>query len=166
MLNRIMAVILAAVLALPVSIFAADDMSPEADLQAESASPVTELVTDDESLEEEYSDSDIDSLVHGLEPKIGFLENVKIEENPSGTVELGWDKYDEAVYYEISSPKINNGSPVRLKSNSHTFTGLEHGTVYDFVIVALDWNERVIAQSAISIETAEYKVSFIESLYS
>ena len=165
MLNRIMAVILAAVLALPVSIFAADDMSPEAELQAETAAPASELVMNDESLEEEYSDSDIDSLVHGLEPKIEFLENVTIEENPSGTVEINWDEYDEAVFYEISSPKINSGSALRIKENSHTFTGLEHGVVYDFVIVALDWNERVIAQSAVSIETAAFKVSFIESLY-
>ena len=37
--------------------------------------------------------------------------------------------------------------------------------MYDFVIVALDWNERVIAQSAVSIETVPFRVSFIESLY-
>lgn len=168
MLNRIMAVILAAVLALPVSAFAADEVSPEAELQAEPAALASELATDDESQETEYPDSDtesIDSLVEKLEPKIGLLENVTIDENPSGTVDISWDEYDGAYFYEISSPKINNGSAIRMKGTSHTFTGLEHGVVYDFVIVALDWNERVIAQSAVSIETVPFRVSFIESLY-
>ena len=74
MLNRIMAVILAAVIALPVSAFAADEVSPEAELQAEPAAPASELATDDESLETEDPDiatESIDSLVNGLEPKIG-----------------------------------------------------------------------------------------------
>lgn len=165
MLNRIMAVILAAVLALPVSVFAVDEVSPEAELQAEPAAPASELAADEEDQETEQPGAVIDSLVEDLEPMIGFLENVTIDENPSGTVEINWNEYDGAVYYEISSPKINNGSAIRMKGTSHTFTGLEHGAVYDFVIVALDWNERVIAQSAISIETVPFRVSFIESLY-
>ena len=164
MLNRIMAVILAAVLALPVSVFAADEVSPEAELQADPAAPASELAADEEDQETEQPGGVIDSLVEDLEPMIGFLENVTIDENPSGTVEINWNEYDGAVYYEISSPKINNGTAIRMKGTSHTFTGLEHGAVYDFVIVALDWNEGVIVQSAMWIETVALRVSVIGSV--
>ena len=143
MLSRILAFILAVTLALPAAAYAADD----------------------ESREEKHPNGVVESLVEQLEPRIGFLENVTIDENPRGTVEISWDKYDDASFYEISSPAIKNGSATRTKKTSQTFTGLMHGAKYDFVIVALDWNERVIAQSAVSIKTVANRINFDESKY-
>lgn len=143
MFSRIMAVILAAAFVLPTAVFAADDMDQAA----------------------ERPSGKVASKVEQLEPMVGFLENVTINEDPSGTVEIRWDKYDEANHYEISSPAINKGTAVRTVNTSKTFTGLEHGVKYDFVIDAFDFMGRRIAQSAVSIETAPYKVEFKESSY-
>lgn len=142
LLSRIMAVILAAVLALPAAAFAADDMGQE-----------TESTT-----------GKIASEVEKLEPMIGFLENVVISENPSGTVEISWDKYDRARFYEVSCSAISRYA-VRTEECSKTYSGLKHGAKYDFVIAAYDFMGRKIAQSAVSIETAAYRISFTESLY-
>lgn len=97
--------------------------------------------------------------------EIGSLENISIEENPSGTVNITWDRYDGASCYEISSPAINNGTAVETENNSQTFTGLSHGARYEFVIAAVDENGSTAAQGEISITTAAYKINFKESLH-
>ena len=70
MFSRIIAVMLAAVLALPTAVFAADNIDQAA----------------------ERPSGKVASKVEQLEPMVGFLENVTINEDPSGTVEIRWDR--------------------------------------------------------------------------
>jgi len=142
MFSRIMAVILAAALAFPTAAFAADDMGQAA----------------------ERPRGKVAAEVEKLEPMVGFLENVAISENPSGTVEISWDRYDMASFYEVSCTAISR-YPTRTKACSQTFRDLKHGAKYDFVINAFDFMGRRIAQSAVSIETVPYRVEFKESSY-
>ena len=95
----------------------------------------------------------------------GFLTSVAIEENPTGTVEVRWNAFDNAEYYEVSSSSVNGGKAVRTEKCSQQFSGLKHGVRYDFTIRAFDENDEVAANGAISITTAAYRINFNEALY-
>lgn len=95
----------------------------------------------------------------------GFLTSVAIEENPTGTVTVRWNAFDNAEYYEVSSSSVNGGKAVRTEKCSQQFSGLKHGARYDFTIRAFDENDEVTANGAISITTAAYRINFNEALY-
>lgn len=165
-MTRLMAILLATAMLLPASGFALDDTGA-----AEPAEPaaVEEAVTETE--EEQVTEGGSESEPE--EPQTeepeeepaepGFLQNIKIEENPTGTVDIRWDAFSGAEYYEVSSPGINGVA--RTVNCTQSFTGLNHGVVYDFIIKAFDSNGKLTAQGAISIRTVAYKINFIESQY-
>ena len=75
-----------------------------------------------------------------------YLENISIEENPMGTVEIIWDALEGAVYYEVTSPGVNEGEAVRTEEPMYTAEGLDHGADYDFTLAAFD--ERIRSSPA------------------
>ena len=190
--TRITAIILAVVMVLPTAVFAVDEtpegVSPEAvpetelntvtpgekenpeapaDLQTEQTEEAGEKVLSEPAEPEAAPDQEVDAEEQPGEEteEPAVLEGLSIEENPMGTVELKWDAFEGAAYYESSSPQIEEGAPVRTEECTQTFSGLGHGASYDFVVAAYDENEVMIAQSAISIDTVAYRITFNESQY-
>ena len=125
-LTKLITLILAAALLMPTAAFALEDTDIDSSEGAIQEIESTEIVDG----QEEGSD---------VEPtEQGTLSNLIIEENPTGTVEIDWDSYSGAAYYEVSSPAINGGEAVRTSSCCQTFSGLKHGADYDFIIVDAD----------------------------
>ena len=161
--HSIMIMLLALTLVLPVPVFGADETGADGSEEPVPADEVTTEVTEGaEDQGEIYVPAETDEP----EPSVpGFLENITIEENPSGTVVIEWDRYEGAAYYEVSSSAIDGGEAVRTEECTQTFTGLKHGVDYDFVIAAYDAEGVQTAQGAISIKTAAYKITFNELQY-
>ena len=89
-----------------------------------------------------------------------YLENLSIEENPMGTVEISWDAFEGAVYYEVASQGVDGGEAVRTEEPFYTASGLDHGADYDFTVTAFDENDAVIARGDVSVRTEAYKINF------
>ena len=94
-----------------------------------------------------------------------MLTGLTAEENPTGTVELAWEPFEGASYYEASSPQLGDGETAITEECVYEFSGLDHGRTYDFAVAAYDVNDEVIAQSAVSIKTVAYKIKFNEAKY-
>jgi len=186
--TRIITILLALVLVLPVPVFGTEEAGA-----AVNEDPVTETEFTDENVtgEEdgtaagtENGDGDVtpdetgaengDGTGNVIEPEAepedepaepGTIENVTIEENPSGTVVIEWDAFSGAVCYEVSSLAIDEGAPVMTEECSQTFTGLKHGADYDFVIAAYDENDAMIAVGTVHIKTVAFSVTYNEASY-
>ena len=168
-----MALILSAALTLPAAVFALEE-SGEEELpgnvtetetvtEAESGTEETEEAAGDPAEEIPGEPADETPAEPMAEP--GFLQNLTIEENPTGTVEIRWDAYDGAAWYEVTCAGINGGEAVRTESVEQSFPGLSPDCDYDFVITAYSESGEVIAQGAISIKTVAYSTTFDESKY-
>ena len=179
--SRLLALVLSAVMALPMAVYAVDGTEegipaedvPEVNMNIEmdTEGPAAEEETGEESPEpaesgitaeqETAPEAALDAAVD--EP--AYLENLSIEENPMGTVEINWDAFEGAVYYEVSSPGVDGGEAVRTEEPTYTAEGLDHGANYDFTLAAFDENDTVLARGAVSIKTEAYKIKFRESAY-
>lgn len=168
--NRIIALLLSAVMVMPAAAFAADETDDGADPEV---IPEIEMITDapaeGEETPGEPDDAQQEEAVAGpadaQTPEPALLTGLSAEENPTGTVELRWDAFGGAAYYGTSSPQINDGEAVWSGECAQTFSGLDHGVIYDFAVAAYDSDGAVIAQGVVSIETVAYKINFDESGY-
>ena len=165
-MTKLISFMLAAAMMLPGGVFALDDTGATEPAEATAVEETITETAEDQVLED-GSKSDPEELQteeSEEEPaELGFIQNIEIEENPTGTVDIRWDAFSGAEYYEVSSPGISGIA--RTVNCTQSFTGLNHGVVYDFIIKAFDGNERLTAQGAISIRTVAYKINFIESQY-
>ena len=187
--KRLIAIILAFALILPTAVFAADETgegafteeAPEVEISTEAPeeAPETPEATGDLQSEEdaevppEAADPEIAAEPDAIpeeqpetaneEPAV--LEGISAEENPTGTAEITWNAFEGASYYSVSSPQINDGEAVRTDGCVQSFSGLDHGVTYDFVVAACDENDTVMAQGAVSLETVAYKINFNESAF-
>lgn len=191
---KILALVLAVTIAFPGTAFAADETGgaladgvPAIGLEAENTeggAENTEQVTGDpedlsEGTTEEGSEPEVlpqenaepSDTEEPAEPagdgeaEIAVLAGLTAEENPTGTVELTWEAFEGAAYYEASSPQINDGEAARAEECVQSFSGLDHGAAYDFIVTAFDENGEALAQSAVSIDTVAYRINFDESYW-
>ncbi|MBQ3371235.1 MAG: hypothetical protein IJG48_09565 [Mogibacterium sp.] len=93
------------------------------------------------------------------------LENLTIEENPMGTVEIIWDAVEGAAYYEVASPGVNGGEPAVTEEAMCTVSGLDHGVAYEFNVAACDESGTVVAEGDVSITTVAYRIKFNENSF-
>ena len=179
--SRLLALVLTAVLALPMAVYAVDGTEegipaedvPEVNMNIEmdTEGPAAEEETGEESPEPAESgitaeqETAPEAALDAAADEPAYLENLSIEENPMGTVEINWDAFEGAVYYEVSSPGVDGGEAVRTEEPTYTAEGLDHGANYDFTLAAFDENDTVLARGAVSIKTEAYKIKFRESAY-
>lgn len=93
------------------------------------------------------------------------LADVRIEENPTGTVTITWTAFDGADHYRVSCPLIDDGTPAETEECVQVFKGLKADTDYDFTVEAVGADGEVLAMAPVSIKTVALSVSFDESLY-
>lgn len=191
--NRLIVLVLSAVLALPMAVYAVDGTEegtpaedvPEVDMNIEmnTENEAADAETTEEPAElkdaapqeaaPEQAEAGIiaqeeispESALDAAVDETAYLENISIEENPMGTVEIIWDALEGAVYYEVTSPGVNEGEAVRTEEPMYTAEGLDHGADYDFTLAAFDEKDTVIARGAVSITTEDYKIRFNEASF-
>ena len=97
---------------------------------------------------------------------------VTVKKNPIGTVELSWDAFDGASYYNVYSPQYKNGAIQKVSSGetlSRLYIDLAADTMYTFTVDAYrnkttgESADKLIARGSAEFRT--YKVTFDESLY-
>lgn len=164
--TKLIALLLAAVMVLPTAAFADDEAQGELPQETETQAEETGEELPEETPETETpaeAPADEPAVDDNVEPAI--LENLTIEENPTGTVEIKWDAVEGAAYYEVASPGVDDGAAARTEETAHTISGLGHGVDYDFTVAAFDENGKTIALGAISIKTVAYHINYNESAF-
>ena len=186
--TKLIALLLAAVMVLPTAAFADDEAQGELPQETETEAEMTAGEPEDqqtdpgeatetqaeetgEELPEETTETETPAEAPADEPAVddnvepAILENLTIEENPTGTVEIKWDAVEGAAYYEVASPGVDDGAAARTEETEHSISGLGHGVDYDFTVAAFDENGKTIALGAISIKTVAYHINYNESAF-